>query len=80
MLLFLGGTLGFSVLIYAALVVMAMLGDVGIFFGGLLCAGALFAVLFCVTLRLIRIEEKLNALASKTEKPESDRDSNHIEE
>ena len=43
-------------------------------------SGALFAALFCVTLRLIRIEEKLNTLASKTEKPESDRASNHIEE
>ncbi len=77
MLLFLGGTLGFSVLIYA---VLALLGDMGVVFGGILCAGALFAALFCVTLRLIRIEEKLNALASKTEKPESDRASNHIEE
>ena len=77
MLLFLGGTLGFSVLIY---VVLAMLGDMGMLLGGILCAGALFAALFCVTLRLIRIEEKLNALTSKTEKPESDRASNHIEE
>ena len=52
----------------------------GVVFGGILCAGALFAALFCVTLRLIRIEEKLNTLASKTEKPESDRASNHIGE
>ena len=74
MLLFLGGTLGFSVLIY---VVLVLLGDMGVVFGGILCAGALFAALFCVTLRLIRIEEKLNALTSKTEKPESDRASNH---
>ena len=64
-------------LIYA---VLALLGDMGVVFGGILCAGALFAALFCVTLRLIRIEEKLSALASKTEKPESDRASNHIEE
>jgi len=67
----------FFVLIYA---VLALLGDMGVVFGGILCAGALFAALFCVTLRLIRIEEKLNTLASKTEKPESDRASNHIGE
>ena len=77
MLLFLGGTLGFSVLIY---VVLVLSGDMGVVFGEILCAGALFAALFCVTLRLIRIEEKLNALVSKTEKPESDRSPNHIEE
>ena len=77
MLLFLGGTLGFSVLIY---VVLVLSGDMGVVFGEILCAGALFAALFCVTLRLIRIEEKLNALTSKTEKPESDCASNHIEE
>ena len=53
MLLFLGGTLGFSVLIY---VVLVLLGDMGVVFGGILCAGALFAALFCVTLRLIRID------------------------
>ena len=69
MLLFLGVTLGFSVLIYAILV---LLGDMGVVFGGILCVGALFAALFCITLRLIRIEGKLNALTSKTEKPESD--------
>ena len=46
MLLFLGGTLGFSVLIYGVLV---LLGDMGVVFGGILCAGALFAALFCVT-------------------------------
>ena len=77
MLLFLGGTLGFSVLIY---VVLVLSGDMGVVFGEILCAGALFAALFCLTLRLIRIEEKLNALTSKTEKPESDRSPNHIEE
>ena len=54
MRLFLGGPLGFSVLIYA---VLALLGDLGLVCGGFLCAGALFAALFCVTLRLIRIEE-----------------------
>ena len=64
MLLFLGGTLGFSVLIY---VVLALLGDMGVVFGGILCAGALFAALFCVTLRLIRIEEKLDAIISRME-------------
>ena len=64
MLLFLGGTLGFSVLIY---VVLVLLGDMGVVFGGILCAGALFAALFCVTLRLIRIEEKLNAIISRME-------------
>ena len=64
MLLFLGGTLGFSVLIY---VVLVLLGDMGVVFGGILCAGALFAALFCVTLRLIRIEEKLDAIISRME-------------
>ena len=64
MLLFLGGTLGFSVLIY---VVLVLLGDMGVVFGGILCAGALFAALFCVTLRLIRIEEKLDAIISQME-------------
>ena len=64
MLLFLDGTLGFSVLIYA---VLALLGDMGVVFGGILCAGALFAALFCVTLRLIRIEEKLDAIISQME-------------
>ena len=58
MLLFLGGTLGFSVLIY---VVLVLLGDMGVVFGGILCAGALFAVVVLCHLRLIRIEEKLNA-------------------
>ena len=33
MLLFLGGTLGFSVLIY---VVLVLLGDMGVVFGGIL--------------------------------------------
>ena len=64
MLLFLGGTLGFSVLIY---IVLVLLGDMGVVFGGILCAGALFAALFCVTLRLIRIEEKLDAIISRME-------------
>ena len=51
-------------LIYA---VLALLGDMGVVFGGILCAGALFAALFCVTLRLIRIEEKLDAIISQME-------------
>ena len=46
MLLFLGGTLGFSVLIY---VVLVLSGDMGVVFGEILCAGALFAALFCLT-------------------------------
>ena len=60
----LGGTLGFSVLIYVFLI---LLGDLGMVLGGVLCTGALFAALLCVMLRLDRLEKKLDALISSKE-------------
>ena len=71
----------FAVLIAIALWVLVwILGEVGVLIAIILTVSGLFAAFVFLSERLDRMEKKLDALSSKTEKPESDRDSNHIEE
>ena len=71
----------FAVLIAIALWVLVwILGEVGVLIAIILTVSGLFAAFVFLSERLDRMEKKLDPLTSKTEKPESDRASNHIEE
>ena len=71
----------FAVLIAIALWVLVwILGEVGVLIAIILTVSGLFAAFVFLSERLDRMEKKLDALTSKTEGPESDRASNHIEE
>ena len=69
----------FAVLIAIALWVLVwILGEVGVLIAIILTISGLFAAFVFLSERLDRMEKKLDALSSKTEKPESDSASNHI--
>ena len=71
----------FAVLIAIALWVLVwILGEVGVLIAIILTVSGLFAAFVFLSERLDRMEKKLDALTSKTEKPESDNASNHIGE
>ena len=55
-------------------------GEVGVLIAIILTVSGLFAAFVFLSERLDRMEKKLDALSSKTEKPESDNASNHIGE
>ena len=76
---------GFLVLVYLVallsfLDLFALIGALLLIAAAAVGVGALVVHCREVQKQRDRMEEKLNALASKTEKPESDRASNHIEE
>ena len=69
----------FAVLIAIALWVLVwILGEVGVLIAIILTVRGLFAAFVFLSERLDRMEKKMDALSSKTEKPESDNASNHI--
>ena len=71
----------FAVLIAIALWVLVwILGEVGVLIAIILTVSGLFAAFVFLSERLDRMEKKLDALSSKTEKPKSDNASNHIGE